>query len=247
VSASGDRPGRSACPDAGPGADTRADGRCPSTERCPLVSAVRVIVWSRRRVWTLGAHGLDAGSSWWTPVWTGSGHGECGPPEHAPGVSAAALVRGRLWTWPPVDAVAVVDAAVRRVCSGHHRPDARPHHGSVAHGGNRGPSGPDSDGGHELGRRVRAVRPRGMLRRLPAQRGFRPTAVVRGGPSGTGATGTRRARPASRNLVRAWRRWSPARPEGEAVRGNHLPRRQGPQARGSCIHDPIRLYGRVRE
>jgi hypothetical protein len=32
-----------------------------------------------------------------------------------------------------------MDVAVRRgVRSGHHRPDARPHHGSVAHSGNRG-------------------------------------------------------------------------------------------------------------
>jgi hypothetical protein len=52
-----------------------------------------------------------------------------------------------------------------------------------------------------------------------AQRVSQPTAVVRGGPSGTDATGTRRARPAGTNLARALRRWSPARPEGEARPG----------------------------
>jgi hypothetical protein len=115
-------------------------GRPVSEHRArPLVTAV----WGDRSaspwVWTLGARGLDAGSSWWTPVWTGSGHGRrvrLSTPWRE-GCSA------RPWDgcghdrpWTPV---AVMDVAVRRgVRSGHHRPDARPHHGGVAHSGNRG-------------------------------------------------------------------------------------------------------------
>jgi len=81
-------------------------GRPLSEHRArPLVTAVR---GNRPE----SPSGVDAWRSWagrrvvlgWTPVWTGSGHSGCRPPEHAPGVSAAALVRGRLCTWPSVDA-----------------------------------------------------------------------------------------------------------------------------------------------
>jgi hypothetical protein len=109
--------------------------------------------------WTPGCLG-------WTPVWTGGGHGGCGPPEHPPwsercsarpSAAVDMTARGRL--------VAVIDVAVQRsVRSGHHRPNVRPHHGSVTTAGTAAVR-PDSDGGHELGRRVRSRPPDLMLRR----------------------------------------------------------------------------------
>jgi hypothetical protein len=48
------------------------------------------------------------------------------------------------------------------------------------------------------------------------QVGVRPTVVDREGPPDAGATGTRRARPARANRAPGWRRWSQAKPEGEA-------------------------------
>jgi hypothetical protein len=59
----------------------------------------------------------------------------------------------------------------------------------------------------------------GCYAAVAAQHLSPPTAVVRGGPSGTDATGTQRARPARTTLAPAGQQRSPARPEGEARPG----------------------------
>ena len=192
-------------------------GRCPSTERVRWGPPSGVIVRSHHR-------GIDAWRSW-------AGHPGClvgrlyGPAmdtaradrlsTHS-GVSAVALITGecghdrqwtrwRSWTWPS-GAVSAADTTVR---TPGRSTAVWPTAGTAA-------VRPDSDGGHELGRRVRPSVQSGCHADGAGQRVSQPTACVRGGPSGTDATGTRSARPARMNLARAWQRWAPARPEGEA-------------------------------
>jgi hypothetical protein len=54
--------------------------------------------------------------------------------------------------------------------------------------------------------------------------------------------GTEMARPVRTNLAQPVRRWSPARPQGEAGPGQHQPRWQAPQARGrGCSRESARF------
>jgi hypothetical protein len=142
---------------------------------CPLVSAVR---GGRLE----SPSGVDACRSWagrpgrlgGRPYGQAVDTAGAGRPSMHPGVSCSASVdgcgHGRHWT-----PVAVMDVAVRRgVRSGHRRPDARPHHGSVAHSGNHGrPAGQR--------RRTRAWKAR---RAPPCSRDAAGLAQVRDSPTG---------------------------------------------------------------
>jgi hypothetical protein len=106
---------------------TSAGDRCPGYSSGVTSGVDAWRSWAGRRVVLVDAH-LDR-------QWTRQAR----PPERS---LEGALRRssmdgcGHDCPWTPV---AVMDVAVRRgVRSGHHRPDARPHHGSVAHRGNRG-------------------------------------------------------------------------------------------------------------
>jgi hypothetical protein len=163
--------------------------------------------------------------------------GQACPPEHTlEGALQRSSVDGcghdRPWT-----PVADMDVAVRRgVRCGHHCPEARPHHGSVAHSGNRRPSGwtARGDSGHELGRRVPPARSAGTLHgwRWSGAPATRPL-LTREEPSVAGATGTRRARPARTNLPSVGCRWPQLGRRARLVRGDHLPQWRGRHAHGS--------------
>jgi hypothetical protein len=166
----GDRPGRSACPDTWTlrTVERTLERRPVSENRArPLVAAVR-----GDRLESPSA--VDAWHSWagrrvvlgWTPVLTVSGHGGCGPPEHAPWSERCSArpwtavhmtASGRRWrSWTSLSgAVSAADTTVRtrgRITG------VWPIAGPAA-------VRPDSDGGHELGRRVPPARPAGMLHR----------------------------------------------------------------------------------
>src|SRR5215211_5916259 len=82
------------------------------------------------------------------------------------------------------------------------------------------------------------------------QVGVQPTAVDRERPPDAGATGTWRARPARANRAPGWRRWSQAKPEGEARPRRPLASLAGPEARGSSLGEGfepgLRLVRRPR-
>jgi hypothetical protein len=90
--------------------------------------------------------------------------------------------------------------------------------------------GPSS---HELGRRVPSLGSAGMLHGWRSRGLFRPTVVVRGGPPGTGATGTRWARLARTTLDQRGSNGHKLNRRVRPVLGDRLPRWQEPQARGS--------------
>jgi hypothetical protein len=204
----------------------------------PLVSAVPGDrPESPYREWTLGAHGLDAGSSWWTPVWTGNGHGRrvrLSTPwrEHCSARLWTAVdmtARGRRWrTWTWLSgAVSAADTTVRK-------PGRITAVLPTAGTGGRPAGQRGADSGHELGRRVPPARSAGTLHgwRWSGAPATRPLST-REEPSVAGATGTQRARPARTNLPPVGCRWPQLGRRARLVRGDHLPQWRGRHAHGA--------------